>query len=303
MAAQLASLDPVCTAEFKSMIAKAPRMTMGTTKFTANEIGMRYELEIENSLAAGLAALVSDTPAADEGDYLLSASLALHVGKLRNFVLEKVNSIVASPYQCEQFQQLNQSAGELVTQLNIPMPPMVNNLQGMRFRVDDFDPAMDLLKGNGLVALHVDKPEMFVGMASMMIPGFEDLDLANESEPVRIPPDMTQMEGLDVFVLMSDNAIGASIGEQHAKDLKGFMAVKTQNNGTFLSLSYDMARQMEMQAALTDSLYVIPVDDPSSIYHFSEAVRQSYIDMLGRSRVDMRMTGTGLVIDSEVTFK
>ncbi len=216
--------DAVCVAEAKSIIAKAPRMTAGTTKLTANEIGMRYEVEIENSLAVGLAALVSDTPVAEDGDHLFSASLALQIGKLRNFVLEKVNAIVATPYQCEELQELNQNAAELVAQLNIPMPPMVNNLMGVRVKAVDFNPTGQIPKGNGLIAVHVDKPEMFVGMASMMVPGFENLDLANQSEPVRIPAEMLHMEDLDVFALMSDNAIGAAVGEQHAKDLVKFMA-------------------------------------------------------------------------------
>ena len=298
-----ASMDAVCVAEIKSMVAKAPRMTAGTTKLTASEISMRYELEIENSLASGLAALVSDTPAATDGDYLLSGSLALQVGKLRSFVLEKVTAIVASPYQCEMLQELNQNATELVNQLNIPMPPMVNNLMGVRIRMDSFDPSSEIPQGEGLLALHVDKPEMFVGMASMMVPGFESLDLANQSEPVRIPAEILHMEGLDVFALMNDKAIGAAVGEQHARDLVKFMAATARNDGTFFSVSYDMAKQMEIQAAMSEKFGIDMDGDESPADELSEAVRESYTAMLGRSRIDMRLSGDGLVIDSNISFK
>ncbi|HEY5775606.1 MAG TPA: hypothetical protein VIS57_05940, partial [Xanthomonadales bacterium] len=118
----LESLDAVCVAEIKSMVAKAPRMTFGNTRLTAGEVSMRYDLEIENSLASGLAALVSDIPSAAAGDYLMSASLAIRVGKLREFVLEKATALAASPYQCAKMQQLNDQAAQLATQLNIPMP-------------------------------------------------------------------------------------------------------------------------------------------------------------------------------------
>ena len=295
--------DAVCVAEAKSIIAKAPRMTAGTTKLTANEIGMRYEVEIEDSLASGLAALVSDTPVAEDGDHLFSASLALQIGKLRNFVLEKVNAIVATPYQCEELQELNRNATELVAQLNIPMPPMVNNLMGVRVKVDDFNPTGQIPKGNGLIAVHVDKPEMFVGMASMMVPGFENLDLANQSEPVRIPAEMLHMEDLDVFALMSDNAIGAAVGEQHAKDLVKFMAAPSQDNGTFFSVSYDMAKQIEIQMAMEETFAVNTDSDHSPADELSDAIMESYTTMLGRYKVDMRFTGDGLVIDSTMTFK
>ena len=295
----LAALDAVCVAEIKSMVAMAPRMTAGATRFTADEISTRYDLELEGTLASGLAMLVSDTPVAAEGDYLLSASLAVQVGKLRNFVLEKANSIIATPYQCEMLQELNQSAEELVTQINIPMPPMVNNLNGIRVRMDDFDPTEEIIQGKGLLALHVDKPEMFVGMASMMVPGFDTLDLANQSEPVRIPSDILPLEGIDVFALMGDTAIGAAVGEQHAGDLEDFMSAKPQNDGTFLSISHDMAKQMEIQAALTDKME----GGHNQYREYHKEIQEAYIDMLGRSRVDMRFTADGLVIDSTMTFK
>ena len=303
MNTHMASLDAVCTAEIKSIIAKTPRMTAGVTRFTDNEVAMRYDLEIESSLASGLAALVSDTPSAGTGNHLLSASLAIKVGKLRNFVLEKATALVATPYQCAKLQDFNVQAEQMMTQLNIPMPPMVNNLMGLRLRVDDFDPAKEFTQLDGLLAIHVDKPEMFVGMASMMVPGFENLDLANQTEPVRIPAEMLHMEGVDVFALMSDNAIGASIGEQHVKDLGSFMKAKSQDSGTFLSVSHDMAKQMQIQAALAGKFQVEPDQNSLQIYEYSEAVKDVYMEILDRSRFDMRLTTEGLQIDSSITFK
>jgi hypothetical protein len=297
------SLDAVCVAEIRSIVAKAPRMTVGTTVLTANEISMRYELEIENSLANGLASLVSDIPPAADGDHLFSGSLALQIGKLRNFLLEKANAIVAAPYQCEKLQQLNQQSQELVTQLNLPMPPMINNLLGARVRLDDFNPAGGIPDGKGLVAIHVDKPEMFIGMASMFVPGFDKLDIANQDKPVRIPTEIHRMENLDVFAMMSDKAIGAAVGEQYSTDLGEFMTAKSQGNGTFFSASYDMAKQMEIETALPETYDFNHADEHSPADEFSRAVRESYTNMFDRSRVDMRFTKEGLVIDSSITFK
>lgn len=298
-----ADLDAVCVAEVKSIVAKAPRITAGTTRLTANEIGMRYEVEIESSLASGLAALVSNTPAALDGDYLLSASLAVQIGKLRTFVLEKANEIVTTPYQCAELAELNKNAVELVQQLNIPMPPMVNNLNGVRVKLDDIDPSGDIPDAEGLLALHVDKPEMFVGMATMMVPGFEALDLPNQTEPVRIPEEVLQMDGFDVFALMGDSAIGVAMGEQHAGGLKEFMAAKPQNNGTFFSVSYDMAKQFEIQKALEEKYDMNAHSGHSFSNELSNAVQDSYTNIFDRSRVDMSLTGSGLIIDSGISFK
>ena len=303
MASHLNSLDAVCIAELDAMIAKAPRMTAGTVSLTANEMTARYELEFEKTLATGLMALVSDTPPAAEGDFLVSASVAIQVGKLRNWVLEKANNIVATPYQCDKLQDFNAQAQQLVQQLNIPMPPMINNLEGLRVRMDDFNPMEGMNQGSGLLALHVDKPEMFVGMASMMVPGFDTLDLANQTEPVKIPEEMIPMPALDIFALMNENAIGVAAGEQQAGQLKAFMDVPSSNEGTVFSVSYDMAKQMKIQKALSDDMNMAIADDSAAIHEFSDAIQTSYEKMLGRSRFEMRMTPGGMVIDTQVTFK
>jgi len=264
---------------------------------------MRYELEIESSVANGLASLVSDTPAAANGNSLLSASLALKVGKLRTFILEKANAIVAAPYQCEMLQELNHSAAELATQLNIPMPPMVNNLLGVRVRLDEFDATADIPSGNGLAALHVDKPEMFIGMATMMVPGFEALDIPNQSEPVKIPADVLPIENLDIFVLMGDQTIGIAAGEQYAGQLGAFLDAEPQDNGIFFSLSYDMAKQLEIQTAMSEKFDIAFDDHHSSADEFTEAIRTTYASMLGQSHLEMRFTSEGMVVDSTISFK
>ena len=301
-------LGDVCIAEIKSIVAKAPRMTAGMTTLTTDEMTVRYDLEMESTLAAGMAALVSNTPVAQDGDHLFSASLAIQIGKLRNLMVEKANEIVASPYQCERLQDMNSSARSLVEQLNIPMPPMINNLMGFRVKVDDYDPAGDFMDGKGLIALYVDKPEMFVGMASMMLPGFEELDLANQKQPVKIPSSMTRVDGVDVYALMSDSAIGAAIGGQDPAELTPFMQDKAQNTGTLFSMSVDMAKQWKIEQAMSEQWSQsfdddFMDDDSSSAAQFSQAVKDSYAAMLGRSRFDINLNSKGVSFESRMTFK
>jgi hypothetical protein len=301
-------LDDICVAEIKSIVAKAPRMTGGMTTLNNDELTVRYDLEMESTLAAGMAALVSSTPVAQDGDHLFSASLAIQVGKLRSFIVEKANAIVAAPYQCEHLQDMNSGALKLVEQLNIPMPPMINNLMGFRVKVDDYDPSGDFTDGKGLIALHVDKPEMFVGMASMMLPGFEELDLANQKQPVKIPSSLTRVDGVDVYALMSESAIGAAIGGQNPAELMPFMQAKAQNSGTLFSVSIDMAKQWKIEQAMSEQWSQSFGDDymdeePSSTMEFTQAMQDSYAAMLGRSRVDVNLNNEGISLESRMTFK
>lgn len=314
-------LDPVCIAEFKSIAAKAPRMTSGMTTLETDEWAVRYDLDLQSPLASSLAALVSDTPVAADGDHLFSASLAIQVGKIRTFLIEKANQVIASPYQCEQLQNLNVNAQNLVEQLNIPMPPMINNLMGFRVKVDDIDPQMEYSEGSGLLALYVDKPEMFVGMASMMLPGFEELDLANQKDPVKIPSNLTRVEGVNVYALMSNNAIGAAIGDQDPAALAPFLKAEPQNSGTLFSMSVDMAGQMKLSNAFTDQWedsgfsgmeegWKDDTDDLDEadeealrMIEFSNALEASYAEILGRSRIDVNLNSKGVTIENRITFQ
>ena len=298
-----AALSPACNSEFRSLAAKAPRMTVGTTVLNANEVAMRYELELESPLASALVELVPDIPVAADGDSLLAASLALKVGKLRSFMLEKASAIVAEPYECEHLRGLNHQAGELVAQLNIPMPPMVNNLLGLRLRLDYVDPDGDFEQAKGLLALHVDQPEMFTGMASMMVPGLDELDLASQSDPVRIPEQVLRVDDFVVHALTGDQAIGLSLGEGYAEKLADFMDAGSEKEGVFFSVSYDMARQMELQGVIA-SKFSMDVDHHDAGHaDLEEAVRATYAAMLDRSRTEMKFTPDGLTIDSHMSFK
>jgi hypothetical protein len=78
------------------------------------------------------------------------------------------------------------------------------------------------------------------------------------------------------------------------------MNLKQQNDGTFLSVSYDMAKQMEIEAAMKDTLQF---GTETATHEYAEALKEAYTAMLGRSRVDMHFTASGLVIDNKVTFK
>jgi hypothetical protein len=181
------------------------------------------------------------------------------------------------------------------------MPPMVNNLLGLRLRLDEVDPDGDYEKSKGLLALHVDQPEMFTGMASMMVPGLEELDLASQSDPVRIPQEVLRINDVVVHALTGDQAIGMSLGEDYAGNLAGFLDAESEQEGVFLSVSVDMAKQLELQGMITKNLAVEV--EKHGHGDFSDALDASYADMLGRSRTEMKFTPEGLVIDSHISFK
>jgi len=137
----------------------------------------------------------------------------------------------------------------------------------------------------------------------MMVPGFDTLDLANQSEPVRIPPEILHMDHPDVFALMGKNAIGASFGEHDTQYLGKFLTAKPQREGVFFSLSYDIAKQLELETEISQKLSYQPGGNRSGHDQLTETFHQTLENVFDRSRIDMRFSNEGLIIDSHTSFK
>ncbi len=306
-------LDPVCVAEVRSMIAQAPRMAIGTTELTANVISMKFQLELDPTLAGDLADLVADVPVADESTgKLFAASLALQAGRLKEFALNRATALAEAPFQCARLAHVNKAAGEALTQLNRPMPPFIGNLNGFRIGLDEVDLANPSPESaRGMFALEVEKPQMLVGMAQMFIPGVDELGLEPGGDPVELPQELMSVavEGMHVFAAMSKDSIGVALGADQQPGLADFMEASGDNGGTFFSMSYDMAAHMEMQGRMRDRMMQGAGDDHAEnpelqeMMHKLQELEASYSDMLGRARFDLRFTPQGLEIENRMTFR
>ena len=309
-----ATISPECKAEFEQIIAHTPRMLAGITELTPTAIGSQYRLETEASLAQQLEQLVSAMPlVAAHSERMLELSFGMKFGPVRDFLREKAEAIVAQPFQCEHLADLNNSAQEALEKLNQPVPPFVNNFQGLRLSLNTM--ALDSVimeNASGLMALHVDKPEMFVGMAQMFLPNLAELQLAPGDPPVRLPDDLIPVPGIVAHAALSSGAIGLSVGDGEETGLVSYLNESSVDDGTFLSVNYDTAAYMEFTGNMSDQLQDDLEDvegmenmenQHQEIHEIAEAVQNAAKEVVDRSHATLRFTPEGFVIDSRMTFK
>lgn len=297
--------SPVCAAEYRAIVAHAPRASAGVTELTGNSLGMRYRVKIEENLADQLARLVADIPKASAaGDAVFSLSLGIEVGRLREFLLDKFTTAAATPFQCPRLARLNQGIQAAADRLNQPMPPFIGNFRGVRVELNDFDfKNFDPAKSTGLLAIEVENPEILTGMASMFVPGMEDLDLHPGGEPVQVPQELLSMVTPDfqVRAMMTSDALGVSLGKDESGKLLPFMQLKGSDDGTFLSMEYDLAALAEAQNSF-EGLAGVGGPEAEAWRTHHEALVKAYQSMLGRTRMEFRFTDEGLVVDSHTAF-
>jgi hypothetical protein len=292
-----------CRAEISSIIQHTPRIYSGIKELDADVIASQFVMETETSIAAQLVGLVSDVPHANSSsNYLAELALGLRVGALRDFLREKATAVLESPYECEHLLKLNDHAQQAADQLNQPIPPLVNNLMGLRVAVNRFGNDMsDINSAEGLIALHVSQPEMLVGMAQMLVPNLAELNLAPGEPPVLVPEEIIPVPGLVMYAAQSKEAIGLSVGEGQQAGLPDYLGQKGKANGTFFSANYDTASYMEVTGRLgTDTG---DSGDHGMANDIAKDIQEAIKAVSDRTDTRLKFTQDGFVIDSRISFR
>jgi hypothetical protein len=309
---QYAPFSAECAAEIHGIIDNTPRMTIGVTELTADAVAYQYRLETPESLAGQLMELVPAMPAAGAASRrMLEFAFGMRFGPVRDFLREKALAITAEPYRCEHLQELNQQAEAALERLEQPMPPFLNNFRGVRIAVDDL-----ALGGNsmpesarGHLAVHVEQPQMFVGMAQMFLPDLSELEMMPGDPPLRLPDSMLPMPGVVAYAAMTSDSIGLSLGDGEEAGLPAYLDMKPGPEGTFLSASYDMSAYLEYTGRMSASLQNPEAGaNPESSAEaaatsIAAAGQEALQSMMDRNQTTMRFDRRGLVIDGRVTFK
>jgi hypothetical protein len=297
-----------CRAEIRQIISRAPRAYSGLTELTPDVIGYRLVFETDLALAGELAALVAPVPAADAlTARALEFALGLKVGAVRDFLREKSAAIAAAPYQCEHLAGLNEAVRQAHTRLNQPVPPLVNNFQGLRVSLSKVGGSSTAPEGfEGVVAVHVEQPEMFVGMAQMFLPDLAALQLVKGGPPVRLPDTLVPLPEAVAFAALSENAIGFSLGAAEENRLLPFLQLDAGPAGAFLSLNYDTALYLDYTEGLAATVANRDAEpDPAhgAARDIARAARDAYKAIAGRTDIRLRFTPDGFIVDSRLTFK
>jgi hypothetical protein len=306
-------LTPECISEMHGLADNAPRMTMGVQELTENLVAMQYRVETPESLAGQLMGLVSEIPMVDAlSGKIVEFAFGLKFGPVRDFLVEKATAITANPYQCEHLARLNDQAAEGLAKLGQPMPPFLNNFRGIRVSLTEYIMGREAIPetARGHLALHVEQPQMLVGMAQMLVPDLAELAMTPGDPPVRLPQNMIPTPGIVAYAAMSSDAIGIAVGEGEEQGLPAFLDEENGPEGMFMSASYDMSAYLEYKELFADQVgnaYQVPDDShgahSAGANEIEEAAAAAFRDVADRNTTTLSFTNEGLEIDNHITFK
>jgi hypothetical protein len=261
-------LSDVCKAEILSLAGIAPRLVMGYTEITDQQLLSGAVIELRDDIAAGLVPLTAAVPGLGE-EYagLMSFGMSLDIKAARSFYEARLDALDAEPFECELFQEIQAGVVAGRQALNQPVPPMVYDFKGFLAVIDKIE-GLDLASNMppksvaGRFLLAMDNATALMSLGAMFSPELAALNLEPDGKPARFESPQLQSAFDAVYLAMSDNAVAMSVGDDMDQQLPDMLAAEAEDNGILLSFSMDASRYY---AFIAEAMLVAKEDDENPV--------------------------------------
>jgi hypothetical protein len=302
-------LTEVCSAEIMAAVRIAPRIVMGYSEMTGEQINGSLIVELRSDIAKGLATIPAAVPGlgSDPGGFM-SFGLGLNPMALREFYEGRLDAMESDPYECEDFAELQAGVAKGREALNQPLPPVVYSFRGFFANIVDFE-GIDMASDtdtmptsiDASILLAVENAEALIMMGAMMDPQIAALNLMPDGKPVRLELDKLSEIVDDAFAAMSENALSVSVGAGAESNSAELLLADSADPAPFMSVSMDSARYYSMVGEAMSN--APPADDEAEQMpeEISSAMRDIMVlsgNMYDRMSIDVRFTERGIEIDT-----
>ena len=300
-------LTQACSAEIMATVRIAPRIVMGYSDMTAQQVSGSLIVELRSDIAKGLATIPAAVPGlgSDPGGFM-SFGLGLNPMALREFYAGRLDAMEADPYECKDFAELQAGVAKGREALNQPLPPVVYSFRGFFANIVDFE-GIDMASDtdtmptsiDASIVLAVENAEALIMLAAMMDPQIAALNLMADGKPVKL--ELAQLAEFvdDAFAAMSENALSVSVGAGAESNSAELLLADSADPAPFMSVSMDSARYYSMVGEAMSN--APPVDDEAE--QMPEEIRSAMRDimvlsgnMYDRMSIDMQFTDRGIEI-------
>ena len=303
-------LSDVCREEVMGMAGIAPRAVFGYSKLDVESMAGSMVIELREDVALGLSALPAAVPGLgmDHGG-LFSFGMSLNPAEFRDFYEAQLDALEADPFECELFYDIQAAVPQGRQALAQPVPPVAYGFRGLVAVVDDVD--MQALAGNvppmdmdATFLLAIEDAPSLMMMGTMFSPELAQLGIEPDGEPVLLDVPQAAMLPQIPYAAMTDSLLAISSGENAESRITSIMNSDAPEPAPLLSIAGDAGRDYEMVGqSMAEDLG--PEGEQLSPMA-QEAIQDSMLslaEMYDRVIFDIRLTGRGIEIDTEMSFK
>lgn len=298
-------LTDVCKSEIRSVAGVMPRIVMGYTELNTQKMSSKIVMELRDDIAAGVATLTGAVPGiAEPQGGLFSIGMSMDLLAARTFYAERLDALEAQPFKCEQFAEFQDGVAAGREVLNQPVPPVAYGLKGFLAVIEDLE-GMDLANGvpptsaDMRLLVAMDNAESLIAMGAMFSPELANMNIEPDGKPVKLAMPQIGATGMDVFVAMTDNALGLSVGDGMEEGLGDMLKAAAADPSPFLVVDMDAERYYSLINEAISAQSANQADMPE-VLEATQAMSQSIQNMMDRVRLVVNFTENGIEVESEV---
>lgn len=239
--------EPACIAETRALLNKAPRMYSGVTELTADKVGARVIVTMDDNLRTGLASVVGNAPIGNDPKTPMNFGMNLNLAGLRDFVSEQTSSVLQAPFTCSHLASLNEASQQMNAGVNQPMLPLIGTINGLRVSLanlnldglEEADPEQIAQNVKGHVVVYSEQPSMLIGLGQMTLPFLAGMDLEPGGEPQLLDSSMVPIDIGPTYLATSDSGIGLSVGDGQQDGLSDLLNAQADAEPILFSFGMD----------------------------------------------------------------
>lgn len=300
-------LSPACKSEISAMFANAPRLVAGNKTLSNDTINASFVWEMESTMSQDMATLAGRIPHGNP-DAAMSIGMSFDILNAKNLASKYISERVANPYACEHFTAMNDKMAELQAKLSQPIPPFVGNFKGFNFSLDELKLNMEAASSTNpnakdiieslktQVFLAVDETEALLGMAQMMVPQLQEVDIKTDGSLITLADKVPMISGKDIpldianlYAAVSTDTIGFSMGHEGGGSLSekvndagqaALMTFSASADGykDLMEQIFSMAEMPNMPAELKEELQMQKELSLSMLYWKNQVMSMSFTD-------------------------
>ncbi len=300
-------ISAVCREEIMQVADIAPRMVFGYSRIEMDGVAGSLVVELREDLALGLTTLTTSVPGlgTDLGG-LVNFGFGIDPNALREFYSARLDAMEADPFECEYFDELQDSVAQGRAALAQPVPPVAYGFRGVVGVVDDVD-ANAMMRStppeeiDATFMIAIENAPQLMMMGTMMSPELAALDIQPDGEPVALDVPQAGMLPDIPYAAMTDDLLAVSMGANAESRITDLMTASKQDPSPLLFIAGDAGKYYDM---VGESMMQGDGDELSPAAR--EAVRDSLVslgEVYDRMQFDVRLTERGVEVETELSFK
>ena len=247
-----AELTPACVADIDRLVALAPRVLWGTSRFDGHGVTGRLLVEVPRALRSAIRALRTSFGGMNLTEVhqaVFAMGGAVDVDSLIRWARERISAVRAAPFQCPQLAPLNDVAATVDDALGVSWPEMLRGLRGGVLAVSDFSTSPP--RWEGFALLDGGNLGKLAAMVSAL-PGQPFGTLTTDGKPVALPLAAAGLPlPLTGHVALTDTRAAVALGSDSEAKSEQLLHTAASAAPPLLFFRFDLPRLQALLAAMS----------------------------------------------------